>query len=116
MGVADVVRTMAKAIAGATNPTDPQHRIGAQLLRLMPDYRDAQKLVAWESAFRELGLSMDGTDVGRMLAEVFDFGRLNLYVQFDGPRTVAAFRQLSDWLAERGVVVAVPEPRELTKW
>ncbi|VTU02212.1 unnamed protein product [Gemmataceae bacterium] len=116
MGVADVVRTVAKAVARVTNPTDPLDRIRLRILQLMPDYRDAHKLVAWEYAFKGVASDTNESDVGRMLQEVFDFGMLNAYAQFDGPRTVAAFRQLSDWLAERGVVVAVPEPRELTKW
>jgi hypothetical protein len=116
MGVADVVRTVAKAVARATNPTDPRHRIGAQILRLMPDYRDAHALVAWESAFQGSVAATDESEVGRLLYAVFDFGRLNMYGQFSGPLTVQEFAKLSDWLAERGVVVPVPEPRELSKW
>ena len=116
MGVADVVRTVAKAVARVTNPTDPLHRIRLRILQLMPDYRDIHMLVAWESAFKGAGPDTDQSEVGRLLQEVFDFGMFNMYGQFDGPGTVSAFRQLSDWLAGRGVVVPVPEPRELSKW
>jgi hypothetical protein len=81
----------------------------------MPQYRDINDLVAWESAYQgALAERDDESEVGQLLWEVFDFGRLNMYGRFEPDRTAHAFAALSSWIAERGV--SVPAPAGLADW
>ena len=115
MGVAETVYLLTEAIERAKSPWHPRHRICLELLRLLPEYRDINKLPAWESAFQgALDSRDDESEIGQIPFEVFEFGRCNMYGEFDLDRTVYEFERLSSWLADRGIVV--PAPEDLSQW
>jgi hypothetical protein len=96
-------------------PQEPRHLILVEILRLMPEYRDINHLVAWESAFQGVLEDQDDeSEIGQILWEVFDFGRFNMYGAFDAPRTSQQFEWLSNWLSARGV--PMPPPQGLADW
>ena len=115
MGVCETVKSIADTVARVKIPQEPRHLVLVELLRLMPQYRDMNGLVAWDSAFQgALEEQDDESEIGQILWEVFEFGRGNMYGAFDVPGTSRQFEWLSTWLSERGV--PMPPPQGLTDW
>ena len=115
MGVCVTVRDVVNAIVRTKSPTDPQHILLAELLRLMPRYGDAQLLDAWEAAVAGvLPEHADASEVGKLFLATFEFGRENLYCAFDRVGIRVAFEQLATLLRTASVLLA--EPLSLDGW
>ena len=115
MGVSDTVRATVDEIVRTKSPTLPRHLLLVELLRLMPLYRAVRNLAAWDAAFRgALAEDDDGSELGRLLLETFEFGCENLYGRFDAAAASRAYERLSARLREGGVPL-VPAG-DLTDW
>jgi hypothetical protein len=81
----------------------------------MPLYRDISDLSPWESAFQgALEGREDESETGRLLLDVFEFGRFNMYRAFNASGTAREFAALCETLSRSGV--AAPEPLGRTEW
>ncbi len=104
MGLCETVRETAEAISGSKTITAPGHRLAIELLRLMPLYRDIGNLNAWEVALQDVfAEAEDQSEVGRLLSQVFAFGRYNMYAEFDVDGTEREFAAVRETLERSGV-------------
>ena len=115
MGVCETVQVLAEAVALAKQPVEARYRLLIEILRLMPLYRDIRDLSAWESAFQAaLAPCEDESEMGNVLAELFDFGRHNRYGAFDQAGTLFCYASFARWLTEHGV--PAPDSPDLSRW
>ena len=114
-GCREIVKSLAEAVARAKEPEQPRHRLLVEILRLTPLYRDINGLCEWEDAFQNaLEKEDDESEVGKILWELFDFGRYNMYAKFDTEGTAQAYESLCLWLSAHGV--SVPASHGLADW
>ena len=113
--ISEIVAALAKTIECAYSWLPPKQQLMLRLMRMMPLYRDSNALPAWESADAEItdGLE-DGSEVGELIDEVFEFGRCNFYTQFNKSRAHDAFTRVAQIFKNRGL--PVPEVRKLAKY
>jgi hypothetical protein len=114
MGISDAVRSVVDAILRKLQPQNARQRLLAELLRLMPLYRDFGDLSAWEVACRQKDDEDDNSEIAVLLREVHDFAILNMYASIDVSETKAEYARLSDILRSAGVEPPVTGP--LTDW
>lgn len=106
MGVCDTVCMVAERLLEAKMPRDPRHRLQAEILRLMPLYRDIVGLTDWESAFQSVLPEIeDCSEIAELLYEIFEFGRDNMYAAFRAQHTAKYFVELSDRFRRSGIVL-----------
>jgi hypothetical protein len=104
MGVCALVKEFAEAVSQVKQPREPQHRLAIEILRLMPLYRESRCLDSWENAFPNSIDSKEG-EIDKLLNEIFEFGRCNLYSAFVVDRTIREMEALIDLLRCSGVDV-----------
>ena len=105
MGVCSVVREAALAIDAAFGGDDPQVRSATQALASMPHWSEQRRLDLWEEHVEEVVPVTDQSSRPmRLVEEVFEFGRFNLYGAFQAEETAQAFRRLVVRLSQHGVM------------
>lgn len=116
MGLCATVEALAEAVAHAKQPSEPRHRLGVEILRLMPLYGAAGDLGAWVDSFHRVMTvePEEESDIGRLLWGVFALGESNMYAAVDVPQTAAEFRDLAEEFRRCGV--APPEHQGLDDW
>jgi hypothetical protein len=106
MGVCETVEMAAQALVRAKVPQDARHRLLAEILRLMPLYRDANGLADWEMAFRGvLAEPDDESEIGELLYQVYEFGCENMYGNHNAQASLRAFARLSERFRQSGIVL-----------
>lgn len=107
MGVQDAVARLAEAVEDSGLCATPRERLVAGLLKLMPLYGAAGRLDLWESHARaatdDIGKGWPSSRCEDALDGIYEFGRYNLYGQFDADGTATELAQLRSRLARLGV-------------
>ena len=115
MGVCSVVREAALAIDAAFGDDDPRVRSATQALASMPDWLEQRRLDLWEEHVQDVLPATDQSSLPmRLVEEVFEFGRFNLYGAFQAERTAQEFSRLVVQLSEHGV--ELDEHQHVSEW
>lgn len=114
MGVCEVVATLADAVAVAHRPLHRRHDLMVHVLRSAPVYREAARLDAWEAAYQDAAREREASPVDDLLEAIYEFGRYNMYGQFDGLRTREQFARLRHRFATQGILT--PVSPDLSDW
>lgn len=114
MGVCDVVKLMADAVATARQPLAPREACWIHVLREAVHYRDLGRLDLWEAACNAVTPRLPETMAEELLAEVQMLGFCNLYQSFNEARTGAFYERLVPFFEERGV--HIPPSPDLSGW
>jgi hypothetical protein len=115
MGVCSVVREAALAIDAAFGGDDPQVKSATQALAPMPHWSERRRLDLWEEHVEEVVPVADQSGLAmRLVEEVFEFGRFNLYGAFQAEETAQEFRRLVVRLSQHGVVLN--EHQDVSEW
>lgn len=106
MGVCAAVRGMALAIDAAFAESDARVTPAAEAVASMPEWLTKGRLDLWEKRVEQVLSEQhpDGSPL-RLLDEVFEFGRFNLYGAFQAKETAEQFRRLIDRLSRHGLVL-----------
>jgi hypothetical protein len=115
MGVCSVVREAALAIDGAFGGNDPRVRSATQALASMPYWSEQRRLDLWEEQVDEVVLVSDQSSLPmRLVEEVYEFGRFNLYGAFQAEETAQEFRRLAVRLSQHGIMLN--EHHDVSDW
>lgn len=114
MGVCAAVREMALTIEGAFASSDATVTPAAQAIASMPTWLQLGRLDSWEERVHSVLPAETLHGPMALLAEVFEFGRLNLYGAFQPDETAEEFRRLVKRLAQQGLVL--PEHHTVSGW
>jgi ABC-type cobalamin transport system ATPase subunit len=115
MGVCSVVREAALAIDAAFGGDDPRVRSAAQSVASMPHWSEQRRLDLWEEHVEEVVQVTDQSSLAmRLLEEVCEFGRFNLYGAFRAEETAQEFRRLAARLSQHGVMLT--EHDDVSEW
>jgi hypothetical protein len=115
MGICETVADLAVNVSASRSIEEPAHLLALELLRLMPLYREISDLRAWEAAVQDvLPDEPADSEVNRLLCQVFEFGRYNMYAEIDAAGTAKKFATLRESLQQSGI--RVPVPRGLDSW
>jgi hypothetical protein len=114
MGVCSVVREAALAIDAAFGGDDARVKSATQALASMPHWSEQRRLDLWEEQVQEVVPVADQSSLPmRLVEEVFEFGRFNLYGAFQA-ETAQEFRRLVVRLSQHGVVLN--EHQDVSEW
>ena len=121
MPIAETVVALADCIASAREPLNEWERLLVDALRTMPKHRDASEIDQWEheflAAWRAGAPSVENPDgfftTSRLLSEVFELGRENLYTAFTAP--TGTYRELVRSLNVHHNITA-PDDLDVAVW
>lgn len=123
MPIAETVAELARCVADARDPLSEWERQLVSVLVDMPTYRDRDEICEWESLFDdawERGAADSESSeryfgTGRLLGEIFELGRLNLYTEFSEGRTSGHYRFLVRELKVHHEINA-PDDLDVSEW
>ena len=111
MGLCDTVALLADTVAAAHAPLSAREHALHARLRAMPQHLAAGDLGAWEAGYQEAVPDHPAPRLPeRLLDDVFDLGRHNLYRAFDVAGTAAEVARVVAVLRQGGVEVPVIQP------
>lgn len=106
MTVSAITRELAEAILAA-RPHTPHQRLLIEQLRLLPLYKQIGNVAIWDKAYHDAMPREDDTsEVGRLIAAVYDFATVPFYGAFDAEATLNAYESTCRFL--RGAGIACP--------
>ena len=92
-----------------------RHRLLLRILAMMPQYRDAKKLAAWEYAVKGLLEETDyNSELGSLITSIFEFGLCNLYSEFNAADAMDEYQTCSRKLEMHQI--PVPPVSKLVKY
>jgi hypothetical protein len=84
------------------------------VLRGMPLFRDVSRPDLWELAYKEVAPAFPASETERLIDEVFELGRNNLYGAFDASGTAECYGRLVAILSAAGI--PLPPAPDLRDW